>query len=310
MKKFQLIISSFLIFISQAFAQTDFQISLSNSFLGSTTKQLPFWLSANRDGKINPFVSLLNYSELSANVYSPVKTQNNLQYFAGVGVVGGLGNKNYLQLNRLFAGTAYKGWKIEAGMFYDSLRFDGLSTSNGNLARSRNARPYPKVRLSTNSFKPIPFLKKWLSFSFEYDEGILNDERYITRAHLHHKSFYLKTNRVAGFYLQAGIEHFVMWGGTSPDEIIGDLPSDFNSYLYYISGSKGNSDFPQMDQNNIAGNQYGTYQFLISKNFSEYSASINISHPFDDFSGLNWRNWPDNLIGLNIKRNKPDKFIN
>jgi len=283
--------------------------SLSNSFMGSSSANLPFWLWANQDGKINPAVSFLNLTELGVKIDAPVKERNDFRYTVGADIVVGMGKESYFQTQQLFAGIDYKGWEINAGMFYDSLRFEGLSTTNGNLAQSRNARPYPKVRISTSHFKPVPLLEKWLSFSFEYDEGILSDERYVSQTHLHHKSLHLKMEPITDWSLQVGAEHFVMWGGTSTDNRVGAMPSNFNAYLRYISGSSGGDDFPETDQLNVAGNQYGTYQILISKEFTTYSASLNISHPFDDFSGVNWRNWPDNLIGLNIKLKDKDKFI-
>lgn len=294
---------------TQVNGQTKTEFQLSNTTLVSSG-ELPFWLWANRDGKINSSASFLNLTEFSTRVTGKLKRITGFHYKAGANLVGGLGNESYFHPNQLFAGLDYNGWQLEAGMFTDDLQFNGLSTTNGNLARSRNARPYPKIRFSALTFKPVPGVQNWLAFRFEYDEGILNDNRYVSDTHLHHKSFYFKIQpQRSDWDVQFGAEHFVMWGGTSRDDYIGKMPSDFKSYLLYFFGSMGSDNFPINDQLNVAGNQYGTYQVLFTKQFSTFTASLNLSHPFDDFSGVNWRNWPDNLIGLYVEFIDQEKFI-
>ncbi len=309
MNRFYFLLVLFCLAAIQLAAQPGYRFTLSNSLLGSSSETLPFWLWANQDGKTDPSVSFLNLTTLGTDAGWMVDTQKDFRIKAGAELVGGLERESYFQLNRLFAGVTLKGWQIDAGLFYDSLRYYGLSTTNGNLARSRNARPYPKIRLSTTGFKPVPWLGRWLAFSAEYDEGVLNDERYVTRTRLHHKSFYLQTRSAEGLTFQAGLEHWVMWGGTSADETVGKLPDDFSAYLRYITTAPGDEGFLDTDQRNVAGNQFGTWQILVSKTFENFVAEINISHPFEDYSGVSWRNWPDNLIGLSIRRKSQDKGL-
>jgi hypothetical protein len=224
-------------------------------------------------------------------------------------VVAGLGETNYLQLNRAFAGLSWKGWEIKGGLFYDDIYYAGLSTTNGNLARSQHARPVPKIRIATVGYKKLPFFKKWFRFKAEYDEGFLNDERYVDGAHLHHKSLYgeFRVAKDLNFYM--GLEHYVMWGGTSQNDKIGQLPEDWCSYWRYVLALPGSDKFLETDKKNISGNQLGTYQFEIKKDFKSLSTSIYLSHPWEDNSGLIWRNWRDNLIGIHFHFNKEKKLI-
>ncbi len=301
----------FLIFpvVFHANGQTATSFELLNSTLISTSGQMPFWLWANTDGKIETGNSVLNISEISGAAIFFFNDSNSFVK-AGADLNYGIGdNSRYFQANQLFAKLNLNNWTITVGMEHNNLFFDGLSTSNGNIAKSRNARPYPKIGLSVSQYKPVPLLGKFLSFKGEYEEGILNDERYVDGTHLHHKSLYLKALLFANFSVEAGAEHFVMWGGTSRNDKIGDLPTGCSAYFKYIMGSQGDDDFPQMDQNNVAGNQYGTYQLLFTQKFQKATVSLNISHPFEDFSGVNLRNWPDNLIGLSVKLNDHNKFI-
>jgi len=298
-----------LLLILETTGQTSHSLSLSNSTLVSTSDQMPFWLWANTDGKIDENNSFLNFSEINAagNYFfndskSFIKAGAELNYAMG-------NNSKYFQANQLYTRINLNNWELNIGAYYNDLFFEGLSTSNGNIAKSRNARPYPKISLRITEYKPIPLIDQYLSFKAEYDEGILNDNRYVDKTHLHHKSFYLKAEPFQNFSIQAGAEHFVMWGGTSQDENTGQLPTGVNAYLRYITGSRGDEDFLPTDQLNVAGNQYGSYQLLLTQKFETFEAALNISHPFEDFSGVNLRNWPDNIIGLSLKLNDPEKFI-
>jgi hypothetical protein len=268
----------------------------------------PFWFWANQHGMVQQDVQLLNLTVME--IKSP-REENNSQWEInwGATLAGGLSENSYWQFNQIYAGIGYRGWLLQAGNFQEASLYNRLSTTNGNLAKSLNARPYPKIRFSTNGFKPLPVLNQRLAFKAEYDEGILNDNRYVKNAKLHHKSFYLAYQPATGWTIEAGAEHFVMWGGTSPDSRYGQLPQDFKSYLRYITGSMGGDNFPETDQLNVAGNQLGTYQFKISKAFKKSDLTFYASHPFEDFSGVNFRNWPDNLLGFSVEMKDKTGFV-
>ena len=170
-------------------------------------------------------------------------------------------------------------------MFYDPVKYAGLSTTNGNLARSSNARPYPMLRFSTSGYKSLHFIGDWLQFKAEYDEGLLNDERMVDNARLHHKSFYLGINAGNGWRINMGLEHFVMWGGTSRIDSIGKQPSGIDTYWRYVLGKQGNETFVAWDQENIAGNQFGTYQLEVKKQFEQVNSNFLPEPSFRRFIG-------------------------
>ncbi len=306
-KYFVILIVLFTFFISGA--QNPIHISVSNTTLAATDSVIPFWFTANQNGKIKPSGSFLNISELFIGQSYNFNSDSKLKYTWGAGFNAAFGKSDYYQVNQAFAGLMVNGWVLKGGLFYDEIRYAGLSTTNGNLARSQNARPVPKIRFSTLGYKPFPFLENWFSFKGEYDEGFLTDERYVDGAHLHHKSLYGKIQPAASWNIQIGFEHFVMWGGTSRNESIGNLPEGWNAYWHYVLAIPGGEDFPQTDQLNSSGNQMGTYQFEFEKDFSKFKMSIYLSHPWEDNSGLNWHNYPDNLIGLHLNFKKEKSFI-
>ena len=134
-----------LLLILETTGQTSHSLSLSNSTLVSTSDQMPFWLWANTDGKIQENNSFLNFSEINAAVNyffndskSFIKAGAELNYAMG-------NNSKYFQANQLYTRINLNNWELNIGAYYNDLFFEGLSTSNGNIAKSRNARPYPKI---------------------------------------------------------------------------------------------------------------------------------------------------------------------
>ena len=301
MSKNLLIIIVFISFsVLVSTAQNPLQISVSNTTFAATDSVLPFWFVANQHGKIKSSGQFFNISELIIGQNYSSNTKSKIGYTWAGDVIAAFGKSNYYQVNRAFAGLAFNGWEIKGGLFYDETKYAGLSTSNGNIARSENARPVPKIRFSTLGYKPVPFMQNWLSFKGEYDEGFLNDERYVDGAHLHHKSLYLQIHTSSVWNFEIGFEHYAMWGGTSRNENIGDLPEGWNAYWHYVFALPGTEDFLATDQDNISGNQLGTYQLKYERNLSQMKMALYVSHPWEDNSGLNWHNWPDNLIGLHF----------
>ena len=290
-------------------AQNSVNVALKNSTLIATDNTLPFWFTANHHGKIIPDNAILNISDINIQQNYNHLTNNSLAYTWGANLVCAFGEKNYYQVNQAFVGILFKGWELKGGMFCDKSNYAGLSTTNGIIARSENARPCPALRLSTPDYKPVPLLRNRLRFKAEYDEGILNDNRYVEKPHLHHKSFYLLVEPTPTWEIHGGVEHFVIWGGTSPVEELGKQPDDFKSYWLYVLGKSGNENFTLSDQKNIAGDQFGTYQLKIVKYFSNLDATFYLSHPFEDLSGVNWRNWPDNLLGVHISYKDKNQFV-
>jgi hypothetical protein len=287
-------------------AQKTIEISVSNRTFVATDSVLPFWFLANQFGKTKNVGSLLNLTDIFLD-QSYNESSSVADYTWGVNALSGFGETRYYQLNQAYAGVLLKGWELKTGMFHEPSRYAGLSTTNGNLARSQNARPYPKIRVGNLNFKPVPLLQNRFSYKAEYSEGILNDRRYVENTRLHQKSFYLRAHLSSTLDIDAGLEHFVLWGGTSPE--VGKMPSGIKDYMRYISGTSGDEAFPETDQRNVAGNQLGTWQFQVQKRFPEMNVTFYLSHLFEELSGLKWRNWPDNLLGLYLNFLNKDQFI-
>ena len=112
----------------------------------------------------------------------------------------------------------YRSIILKAGAESDPVTYGGLSSTNGNIDNSGNAKASsgPLWYLLRDIFHSCS-QKKWFSFRFQYEEGFLGlDKQAITNAHLHHKNLYLRNRLSPTLVLTVGVEHYVFWGGNSP----------------------------------------------------------------------------------------------
>lgn len=295
MKLFNFLIAVF--FLTNAVcaqSQPNFQVEFQS--LASTGNHLPFWLVHNQQGKYNALNTHNQIAIIDGYFRTEGLLSNKLDIELATKMVANYSSEFDFHFNELFAKAYLWGWKLEGGLFHEPVYFYNLSSTNGNIDRSNNNRPYPRVRFGTDEFIPFLFWKNWFSFKAEYDEGILNDERVVKKTRLHHKSLYVKAKVANKVNASFGLNHYVMWGGISPT--YGELPSSFNDYITYVTGGAGTSNFPETDQYNVAGNQLGSYHLQIDFPILKQKMSIYISHPFEDHSGMEFDNRRDNLYGV------------
>lgn len=263
--------------------------------MAGTNNQLPFWLLANELGRYESENSTIQNLRFTTSHQTSFGNDDwNWEAKAEFDIL--INENSKVGFTELFTNISWKFLQLDFGAFANEERYLGLSASNGNLASSRNARPHPKLRLGFNRFVPIGL--KWISVYGFYEEGMLNDNRHVKNTHLHHKAMYLKLGTDDNISFTAGLEHYVMWGGTHP--VYGELPG-WESYFDYVLSRPGGDNALPTDQANTLGNQFGTYQFEIRKQWQDFTTTLYISHPFEDRSGLELDNWRDNLYGLFLK---------
>lgn len=286
--------------LSNIFAQS---VNLEFNTLAGTNEQLPFWLWANQLGQFDP--NSTSVQNLSLNAFHQQQLGNSdFNFETGLDLDLLLADENNIRFTQLFGGLSWKFLQMQVGAFPEKEVYAGLSTSNGNLAASRNARPHPRLRIGFNRF--VPVFVDWFSVNGFYEEGLLNDDRYVEDAHLHRKALYLRLGKPEVIELTGGLEHFVMWGGTHPT--YGELQG-WDTYFDYVVGSEGNENSLMTDQENALGNGYGVYQIQIKKVWNKLHTTLYISHPFDDRSGLQLDNAVDNLWGLHFAFQKEQALI-
>jgi len=282
------------------------EANISTTGIVGTGNNLPFWMTHNQLGKYSTTGNVQELTE--GNIYASTNVFGNINLNYGADLALLSSNKGVdPKIIQAYLGLTGKVIRIQAGAFADDELFGGLSSSNGDLLRSLNYRPYPKVRLSTPGFIPFLFAKSWFKFNAEYDEGLLTDKRIVTRPHLHHKSLMMQVRTSSTLHFVLGINHYVLWGGRSAQ--YGQLPDRLKDYFRYVTGLSGSSNFLETEQLNVAGDHLGSYLLTAEKDFKNFHIEIRASHPFEDGSGMGFENIKDNLYTIYIRKNKTGTLL-
>lgn len=278
----------------------DFRLSQTSAV--SSGKDLPFWMVSNQNGTYALHNSSYLLFQAGINRSLERDTLKKWGYTYGANMVYGLAGTSDFQPNEYWLGFRFHQLILKAGAQRDPILYGGLSSTNGNMYRSRNARPVPGLSLSTNGYIPFLFAKKWFSWRFLYEEGILKDKQFVSNAHLHHKNLHFRALLSPSLSLSIGLEHYVFWGGYSPK--YGQLP-EWNEYMRYVTGLAGGDGATLNDQMNASGNQLGSYNFELKKDWQTLKATFYWNHLYDDRSGREFANMPDGFWGIHLaKKNR------
>ncbi|MFZ2283056.1 MAG: capsule assembly Wzi family protein [Lutibacter sp.] len=290
---------------TQGFTQNNLQnYSVSVHSAVSSEPTLPFWMAANKFGA----VPNSHHSSVYAVLFSGFKyPESNFSFSCKASFTGYLASKKDFFINELYGSVNFKSVQLDLGSRNDDIKWEGLSSSNGNIIKSTNARAFPGFNLKTTGYLKLPFSKKWLRVKANYAEYLLNDKRVVDGAHLHHKSLYFKSILSENFSMITGMDHYVQWGGTSNE--FGKQPSSFKDYLRVITGYSGGEKALETDQINALGNTVGAYLFQLNYKGEKTNWNAYWSHPFEDRSGRELSNFPDALYGFFIDLKKPENFI-
>lgn len=290
---------------TQGFSQNNhlnYSVSLNSAISSEST--LPFWMTANKFGA----VPNSHHSSIYAALFSDFKDpESNFSFSYKASFTGYLALKNDIFANEIYGSLKFKGVQLDLGSKNDEIKWEGLSSSNGDIIKSTNTRALPGINLKTADYLKLPFAKKWLRVKANYAEYLLNDKRVVDNAHLHHKSLYFKSVLSEKLSIITGMNHYVQWGGTS--EEYGNLPSTFKDYIRVAIGYSGGESALETDQINALGNTVGAYLFQMNYTGEKTNWNAYWSHPFEDRSGRELSNYPDALYGFFIDLKKPESFI-
>ncbi len=272
----------------------------------SNNSSIPFWFTTNQNG----IVPNENCGLIIINLHKKLKPNyNKLQFIYGAEFAGYLSiNDNKAIISQLYGKLKKGNLQLDIGVKHKPVKYYGLSSTNGNIMWSNNSRSYPGYCLSLTEYNHFPFTPKWLNFKFEYGDYILNDNRYMgNKTMLHHKNFSLKSKVSNKLSLITELEHYAIWAGESEND--GKQPHSIKNYLQVITGSSGGSSALETDKINAIGNHLGAWNLRL-----EYKGNLDYtffySHPFEDRSGREFKNYPDGNYGIFIDSKKTQSLIN
>jgi len=192
----------------------------------STANTLPFWQNANKFGAVPNNNHLSTYISLFSDFKN---SKSNFDFSYKASFTGLKETKNNILINELYTSARYKNIQLDLGVKHPEILWDGLSSSNGNVAISGNARSFPGYNISLIKYVKLPFAKKWLSVKGNYSDYLMNDKRVVTNTRLHSKSLFFKSKLSSKLDLITGLNHYAQWGGIS--SIQGKQPYAFKDYL-------------------------------------------------------------------------------
>ena len=180
-------------------------------------------------------------------------------------------------------------------------------TEPGSFGISNNARPIPKVGVSFPDFWTLPFGGDLLAIKGSFFHGWFEGDRFIDSPLLHEKSVYLKIgdNKI---YLESGLNHYAIWGGTTPSGEA--LYEGFSDFFTVFKGG-GRTGVTNGEQNAL-GSHLGFWDFQFNYQFNSVKLEIYNHSPFEDgksFQAFDLNDGKDRIVGLNFKF-KPQSDFN
>lgn len=282
--------------------QTNYEVGVSTA-VGSDN-QLPFWLYSNKNGVIPDYGYVMTDLSLGMD-FEKNKTKAFDFMWKASGLAYG-GHESKFLLNQLYVGLKWKFISFHLGQKSHDQKYDGLSSTNGDLLYSNNSRAYPQYELSVPEWTNVPYTKGFIAFKGLLSDGITTDNRYIDNARIHHKNFYLRIFKDFKLSASAGIEHYALWAGTHP--VKGDISGSLSKYMkiFMIEGDDAGSF--NNDEYRL-GNHIGSYRFDVYYNDEKFSLNAYLQTVFEDGSGKRMNNKPDGLYGIYYKNKKNESAL-
>ncbi|APU66793.1 MAG: capsule assembly Wzi family protein [Christiangramia sp.] len=282
------------------FSQTEYSAEFSGVGLASSNGEMPFWFYSNTKGRIDQKTNLMGLFSGKGTF----DTSDESFVEMGAGAFFSEGYDNNLKLDEAYIAFTSPKIGVVVGKKHKKDLFRGLSASNESILWSLNAGAIPGIRLFTTD----PFFISGKDHGFgvtgSWEEYLLDDDRYVENTRLHHKSFHFVYRSQTEFQVSVGLQHFVQWGGVSPD--FGKLPSSFQDYTKIITGGTGEDSVGGQEVNAL-GNQLGSYELKVRAKIQNLDFQFLYNHIFEDGSGLKMGNLPDGRYSLYVEDNR-DSF--
>ena len=222
--------------------------------------------------------------------------QQRYGFTSGFTVFHSTGDADVTRFTEAFATFSTRHIVMGGGLYADSIQQSGLSVSNGNFLSGQNAAPHFRLKLATNGF--IPIGSRNFSMAGLWEEGYMGKGNYVKNTLLHHKNLFFRWGTTEKLQFTWGIDHYAQWSGISPTE--GELPSKPIDYIRTVFSLPGGRKANVSDQQNVQGNQFGQHYFIFRRAYEKTTVEARIVHPFEDFSGMVFVNFPDNLYSISI----------
>jgi hypothetical protein len=279
--------------ILQSFGQTGNHTASSQiKIFNSNTEELPYWFTHNQRGRISDSTNVLVSTDYKFNY--DTATKHNFSVGANAQYVNQAASK--FQIDQLYINYSNRWLNATLGAKHPDIKYNGLSSSNGNILWSGNTRAIPGLLLKANT--PIKITKA-IALNWGLGHYELGDDRYAKGAKIHYKSLgaFIKFNKKS--QLQLGIKHYVQWAGDT--EAFGKAPSGVSDFIdIFFAKKAGDENAIDGEKVNALGNHLGLYDIKYSYKFKNSKIELYHQHLFEDGSGSAFKNFPDGIWGVNL----------
>ena len=276
-----------------------FDYNVSSVTTAGTSSVLPFWARTVQGGYMPDMASTLVIGGADF-LYT---SKQGITLGAGTNLVGGIesagsASKSTVSgiVDRLYVSAGWKMLHADVGLKPRQKDFCSLSiTGGGNIVMSGYARNLPGVNIWSDW---IYFEKgHWVGVKGNFAHYQMMDNRYVKGTMVHNKSLSFKFALGRKVDLEAGLDHWVQWGGVSPER--GALPASWMDYYRVIFARQGGDDAPDGDRQNALGNHLGSEYIRVSWRTPELKMSFQYDMPFEDGRGVvKGHNIPDGVYSL------------
>lgn len=298
MKRFFLILNIFLMTFPALAEVWKFDYAVNSVTSAGTGAVLPFWARTVQGGYMPDVASTLVSGGADILYTSPKE----LFFGAGANLVGALtcptascGAKVSGLVDRMYLTAGWKMLHADIGLKPRQMEFCDLSLTGGDIVLSGYARNLPGVNLWSDW---IYFEKgHWVGVKGNFAQYKMMDNRYVKGTLIHNKSiaFHLSLGRKVD--LEAGLDHWVQWGGTSPD--LGVRPASWKDYYRVIFARQGGDGATDSDKQNALGNHLGREFVRVRWRAPKFTMTFQYDMPFEDGRGtIKIQNAPDGVYSL------------
>ncbi len=261
--------------------------------LASTGDRLPFWLHSNQRGRV---YEESNISTLLKGMMIYEDAFEDLHFEAGAGILFLDGTTTQKVVADEVYGRFQNSWtQLTLGRKQPVAVYNGLSATNEDILKSLNARPLPGVEISTNGLI-FPFkYEQGLGFDAGWGEYLMEEERFMQEARLHHKRFSLAYRTAGNFQVEIGYRHYAQWGGNAREGTTRELSQSYSDAI----SLKHNS------QHHLT-----SYKVRLSQEFRSFALELLYDHIATDESGRHFANTPDGRYGIFFHTREKDRIIN
>ncbi|MGO4911491.1 capsule assembly Wzi family protein [Leeuwenhoekiella sp. W20_SRS_FM14] len=281
-----------LVAVNYGFAQDGFNFSIEGKALASTGSDNPFWFYSNQKGRLDSKTNVLGL--IQATYENQFNENSELKI--GGGILANDGLYDGVKIDELYATYRWKIIEASVGVKHRDEKLRGISSVGGDIIWSNNARALPGIYIEMT--EPIKIFK-WLEAKGTFGHYFLEEDRYVKKAQVHHKSLELALVFSENDRLSGSMKHYVQFGGTSPR--YGQQPDSFSDYLKVFFGSSGGGSAIEGDQINSLGNGLGSYELAYAMKRDSYNLRLYHQNLFEDASGIELNNFPDGVWGAYIE---------